>query len=59
MTLTPRLDAIGLVAADLPRTVHFYRALGCALPDPSEPETDLDSHLECDLGGVRLMIDKR
>ncbi len=57
MTSPPRLDAIGLVAADLPRTVAFYRALGCALPDPADADTELETHLECDLGGVRLMID--
>lgn len=57
MTPAPHLDAIGLVATDMHRTLVFYRALGCALPDPSAPDTALDSHLECDLGGVRLMID--
>jgi catechol 2,3-dioxygenase-like lactoylglutathione lyase family enzyme len=31
---TPHIDAIGLVASDLDRTVAFYRALGCELPDP-------------------------
>jgi uncharacterized glyoxalase superfamily protein PhnB len=51
----PRIDAIGLVASDLARTVTFYRAAGCALPDPGAD--GLDDHLECDLGGVRLMID--
>jgi catechol 2,3-dioxygenase-like lactoylglutathione lyase family enzyme len=50
--LTSRLNAIGLVAADLPRTVAFYRALGCDLGDP-----EAESHLACDLGGFRLMID--
>jgi hypothetical protein len=55
MSDTPRVDAIGLVASDLARTVTFYRAAGCALPDPDAD--GLDDHLECDLGGVRLMID--
>lgn len=55
MTDTPRIDAIGLVASDLARTVTFYRAAGCALPDPYAD--GLEDHLECDLGGVRLMID--
>lgn len=49
---TPRLDAIGLVASDLQRTVTFYRALGCDLGNP-----DAEGHLEIDLGGFRLMID--
>ncbi len=49
---TPRLDAVGLVAADLQRTVTFYRALGCDIGEP-----DVDSHIVVDLGGFRLMID--
>ena len=57
MDLTPRVDALGLVASDLARTVTFYRALGCDLPDPTAADTGLEAHLECDLGGVRLMID--
>jgi uncharacterized glyoxalase superfamily protein PhnB len=55
MSDTPRIDAIGLVASDLARTVTFYRAAGCTFPDPDSG--DLDDHLECDLGGLRLMID--
>jgi uncharacterized glyoxalase superfamily protein PhnB len=55
MNDTSRIDAVGLVASDLARTVTFYRAAGCSLPDPETGE--LDEHLECDLGGVRLMID--
>jgi uncharacterized glyoxalase superfamily protein PhnB len=55
MSNTPRIDAIGLVAADIARTVTFYRAAGCSFPDPDT--ADLDEHLEFDLGGVRLMID--
>ena len=51
----PMIDAIGLVASDLARTVTFYRAAGCVLPDPDA--NTLDEHLECDLGGLRLMID--
>ena len=57
MTTAPRIDAIGLVAGDLARTVSFYRHLGCDLPEPTGADTGLDPHLECDLGGVRLMID--
>lgn len=57
MDLTPRVNALGLVASDLARTVAFYRALGCDLPDPTAADTGLAAHLECDLGGVRLMID--
>ena len=49
---TPRLDAIGVVSADLPRTIAFYRALGCEIDEP-----DAEGHLSIDLGGFRLMID--
>jgi catechol 2,3-dioxygenase-like lactoylglutathione lyase family enzyme len=55
MATTARIDAIGMVASDLPATIAFYRALGCDLPDPHAGE--LDDHIECDLGGVRLMFD--
>ena len=48
----PRIDAIGLVSADLQLTVRFYRRLGCEIGEP-----DADSHLVIDLGGFRLMID--
>ena len=57
MTITPRIDAISLVAADLRRTLAFYRVLGCDLPDPDDTGTELEDHIECELGGVRLMID--
>jgi len=57
MTDTPRIDALGLVASDLARTVTFYRAVGCALPDPENADGTVNEHLECDLGGFRLMID--
>ena len=46
--------AIGLVASDLDRTVAFYRALGCDLPDPPGEE---GGHLVAQLGDFRLMID--
>jgi uncharacterized glyoxalase superfamily protein PhnB len=42
------------VASDLDRTVAFYRALGCELPDP--PGED-GGHLVAELGTFRLMID--
>ena len=51
---TARIDAIGLVAADLARSVAFYRALGCDVPEPS-PEAG--GHLDIELGGFRLMLD--
>lgn len=52
--MTPRLDMIGLVASDLPRTLAFYRALGLALP----PDADHAPHVEITLpGGLRLAWD--
>jgi catechol 2,3-dioxygenase-like lactoylglutathione lyase family enzyme len=58
MTITPRIDAIGLVASDLARTLTFYRAAGCDLPDPAVTQLGVDDHLEAELGGgVRLMFD--
>ena len=51
---TARIDAIGLVAADLGRSVAFYRALGYEVPEPT-PETG--GHLDIQLDGFRLMLD--
>jgi catechol 2,3-dioxygenase-like lactoylglutathione lyase family enzyme len=54
--LSPRLhlDLIGLVVADLPRSLAFYRRLGLDLP----PEADTAGHVEVTLpGGLRLAWD--
>ncbi len=52
--MTARLDAIGLVARDLPTTLNFYRQLGFDIP----PEADLEDHVEVPLpGGLRLLFD--
>lgn len=50
--LRPRIDALSIICSDLGRSVAFYRALGCDLPDP-----DGSGHLACDLGGTTLMLD--
>lgn len=51
--MTPRLDAIGLVVVDLPRSLAFYRRLGLATPASVE-----GPHAEAELpGGMRLMWD--
>jgi catechol 2,3-dioxygenase-like lactoylglutathione lyase family enzyme len=47
-----KLNAVGIVAADLSRTLAFYRALGCQLDEPDE-----QGHVGADLGGFRFMID--
>lgn len=49
-----RLDLIGLVVADMPRALAFYRRLGLDIP----PEADGEGHVECTLpGGLRLAWD--
>lgn len=51
----PRFEAIGLVAADLARSVVFYRELGLDLPDPDPAGP---GHIEASLpGGLRFMLD--
>ncbi|MDG4787332.1 VOC family protein [Micromonospora sp. WMMD1102] len=52
--MTPRLDAFGLVVADMARSLAFYRRLGLEIP----VEADSAPHAEHTLpGGVRLMWD--
>jgi uncharacterized glyoxalase superfamily protein PhnB len=47
-----RLDAIGIVSADLKATVRFYRLVGLDLPESTE------DHIEVTLpGGLRVMLD--
>ena len=48
----PELNAIGIVASDLARSIAFYRLLGVELPEGGE------GHIEAALpSGVRLMLD--
>jgi catechol 2,3-dioxygenase-like lactoylglutathione lyase family enzyme len=52
--MTPRLDLIGLVVADMARSLAFYRDLGLAVPD-AEPDAP---HVEVTLpGGLRVAWD--
>lgn len=52
--MTPHLDLIGLVVADLPRSLAFYRRLGLPIP----PDADAEPHVEVTLpGGLRLAWD--
>ncbi|MEV0359445.1 VOC family protein [Nocardia sp. NPDC050697] len=52
--MTLRLDAIGLVVADMTASLAFYRGLGLEFPDGAERAP----HAEADLGGgFRLMLD--
>jgi uncharacterized glyoxalase superfamily protein PhnB len=49
----PELNAIGIVASDLGRSLAFYRLLGLDLP-----ETPGEGHVEASLpSGLRLMLD--
>lgn len=49
-----KLDLIGIVVADMPRSLAFYRALGCDIP----AEADKEGHVEIALpGGLRLAWD--
>jgi uncharacterized glyoxalase superfamily protein PhnB len=47
----PQLNAIGIVASDLARSIAFYRTLGLDVPDG-------DGHIETTFpNGLRLMFD--
>jgi len=52
--MTPRLDAIGLVASDMAASLAFYRRLGFRFPEGSEQEPHVEAELP---GGLRLLID--
>jgi catechol 2,3-dioxygenase-like lactoylglutathione lyase family enzyme len=52
--MTTRLDVIGLVTADMARSLAFYRSLGLELPSQADDEP----HVELELpGGLRLAWD--
>jgi catechol 2,3-dioxygenase-like lactoylglutathione lyase family enzyme len=54
MTIDAKLDAIGIVVADMGKALAFYRALG--LPVPAD--ADGQPHVEVPLGGgMRLLFD--
>jgi catechol 2,3-dioxygenase-like lactoylglutathione lyase family enzyme len=54
MTIEAKLDAVGIVASDLAKSLAFYRDLGLPVPDGAENEP----HVEVPLGGgMRLMFD--
>ena len=49
----PQLNAIGIIASDMGRTIAFYRLLGIDLP-----ETPAEGHVDTLLpNGVRFMLD--
>ena len=51
--MSPRLDALSLVARDLPATLAFYRQLGLDIP----PDADTSTHVEVAVAGLRLLFD--
>lgn len=54
MTIEAKLDAVGLVVADMAATCAFYRMLGVDIPDGAESAPHVETVLP---GGMRLMFD--
>lgn len=52
--MTARLDAIGLIVADMGRSLDFYRLLGVEVPGDADGEPHAEASLP---GGLRLMWD--
>ncbi|MCR8669872.1 VOC family protein [Agrococcus sp. HG114] len=50
----PSIDAIGMVARDMPASLAFYRALGLDIPASADGEAHAEAVLA---GGMRLMWD--
>jgi catechol 2,3-dioxygenase-like lactoylglutathione lyase family enzyme len=51
---TPRIDVVGIVVADMPRALAFYRRLGLEIP----ADADTAPHAEVPLpNGMRLAFD--
>jgi catechol 2,3-dioxygenase-like lactoylglutathione lyase family enzyme len=49
----PQLNALGIVASDMARSIRFYRLLGLDIPDTPD-----EGHLDTSLpNGLRLMLD--
>lgn len=52
--MNTRIAVIGLIVADMPASLAFYRRLGLAIP----PEADKEPHVGVELpGGLQLMLD--
>jgi uncharacterized glyoxalase superfamily protein PhnB len=51
--MTPILNAVGIVASDMARSLEFYRQLGLEVPDTPD-----EGHVNIDIAdGIRLMLD--
>jgi catechol 2,3-dioxygenase-like lactoylglutathione lyase family enzyme len=54
--MAPQCNVIGIVVADMPRSLAFYRRLGLEAP----PDSDDAPHVELPLpGGLKLALDTR
>jgi catechol 2,3-dioxygenase-like lactoylglutathione lyase family enzyme len=52
--MAPRFECVGLIAADMAKTLEFYRRLGMEFPEGAEAEPHAEAALP---GGSRLMVD--
>ena len=52
--MTPRFDLLGLVVADMSRSLAFYRRLGLDIPADSDKEPHVEATLP---GGLRIAWD--
>lgn len=52
--MTLKLDLIGLVVADMPATLAFYRRLGLTFPADADEQPHVEAVLD---GGLRLAFD--
>jgi catechol 2,3-dioxygenase-like lactoylglutathione lyase family enzyme len=52
--MTPRLDAVGIIAGDLARSLDFYRRLGVDVPADAADQPHVEAALS---NGMRLMWD--
>ena len=52
--MTARFDALGVIVADIPRALAFYRRLGLEFPEEAESEQHVEAVLP---GGLRFMLD--
>jgi catechol 2,3-dioxygenase-like lactoylglutathione lyase family enzyme len=52
--MTPRIDAVGIVVADMNRALAFYRRLGLEFPADAETQPHAEATLP---GGIRLLLD--
>lgn len=51
--MAPTFNAIGITVADMAATLQFYRLLGLEFA----PSDDAEGHVECEVGGIRIMFD--